>query len=116
MRFLYPCIISVTLALGTACSSDGGGMSISRQPLDPETAPKVMVDRFSEKAAKLMIRTADNGLPAAGTAVDFDSGEPFITQGRGPGGEIVKYYNFDVQPTAPAPIYALFREGESSPV
>jgi hypothetical protein len=64
----------------------------------------------------LMVRTADNGLPAAGAPVDFDTGEPFITNGRGPGGELVEYYNFDVQPTAPAPIYALFRTGESKPV
>jgi hypothetical protein len=63
-----------------------------------------------------MVRTADNGLPAADAPVDFDSGEPFITKGRGPGAETVKYYNFDVQPTAPAPIYALYREGESDPV
>jgi len=116
MRFFDHCIIFVTLGLGTACSSDSGSMSSTHQALDPDTAPKVTVDRFSERAAKLMVRTADNGLPAAGTAVDFDSGAPFVTQGRGPGGEIVKYYNFDVQPTAPAPIFALFREGESAPV
>jgi len=42
-----------------------------------------------------MVRTADNGLPAAGAPVDFDTGEPFITKGRGPGGELVEYYNFD---------------------
>jgi hypothetical protein len=94
----------------------GGGMEGTGQPLDPETAPKVTVDRFSETAAMLMVRTADNGLPAAGEPVDFDSGAPFVTKGRGPGGEIVRYYNFDVQPTTPAPIYALFRQGESTPV
>ncbi len=26
------------------------------------------------------------------------------------------YYNFDVQSTVPAPIYVLFRDGESMPV
>src|SRR5262249_41398236 len=30
--------------------------------------------------------------------------------------ETVQYYNFDVQPTEPALIYALFRKGESKPV
>lgn len=37
-------------------------------------------------------------------------------QGLGPDGSQVRYYNFDVQPVDAAPIYALFREGEDSPV
>src|SRR6478672_7640208 len=28
----------------------------------------------------------------------------------------VRYYNFDVQSTAPAPVYVLYREGEDKPV
>lgn len=47
--------------------------------------------------------------------MDFDEA-PFITTGLGPDGSIVRYYNFDVQPTTPAPIFALFREGEDMPV
>jgi len=31
-------------------------------------------------------------------------------------GQHIKYYNFDVQSTQPAPIWVLFRDGESSPV
>jgi hypothetical protein len=54
-------------------------------------------------------------LPAAGAPIDFDQG-PFITTGLGPAGEVVRYYNFDVQATEAAPIYALFREGEDEPV
>jgi hypothetical protein len=34
----------------------------------------------------------------------------------GPNGEKVTYYNFDVLPTAPAPIYAFFTEGTQTPV
>ena len=46
----------------------------------------------------------------------FDSG-PFITQGLSPTtGKPVRYYNFDVQTTMPAPVYVLYREGEDTPV
>jgi hypothetical protein len=41
---------------------------------------------------------------------------PFVTQGIGPDGKIVRYYNFDVMPETPAPIYVLFRSGETQPV
>ncbi|HVY37313.1 MAG TPA: hypothetical protein VHM31_05240, partial [Polyangia bacterium] len=73
------------------------------------------VDRFSTQAGHLQVRSSSNGLPAANAAVDFDQG-PFITQGFGPTGQVVKYYNFDVQPAAPAPIYAFFVAGSTSPV
>jgi hypothetical protein len=81
-----------------------------------ETSDEVSVDRFSATAGHLMVRTASNGLPAANAAINFDMGEPFITKGKGPGGENVEYYNFDTQLTTPAPIYVLFKEGENSPV
>jgi hypothetical protein len=61
------------------------------------------------------VRTAENGLPGPNEPVDFDQG-PFITQGLTPDGEVVRYYNFDVQPLVPAPIYVLFRKGEDAPV
>ena len=86
------------------------------QPLDPDQAPIAAVDRFSEKAAHLQVRTADNHLPGPNEPVDFDTG-PFITQGLSPTtGKPVRYYNFDVQGTAPAPVYVLYREGEDKPV
>lgn len=84
-------------------------------PKDPNNATIANVDRFSDEAAVLMKRSENSLLPAANTAIDFDMGD-FITQSYGPEGEIVKYYNFDVQPLAPAPIYILFREGEIEPV
>jgi hypothetical protein len=92
------------------------GMTNGDMPLDPETAPRASVDRFSEAAGTLMVRTVENGLPEADEPIDYDSGEPFMTQGLGPDGEVVQYYNFDVQPTEPAPIFVLFREGEDAPV
>ena len=91
------------------------GGSMPEGVLDPDTAPAATIDRFSEDAGMLMVRDDDNGLPDAGEAIDFDQG-PFITTGLGPEGQVVRYYNFDVQPTTPAPIYALFYEGEDTPI
>jgi hypothetical protein len=86
------------------------------KPVDPDKAPIAAVDRFSDKAAHLQLRTPDNHLPGPNQPVDFDSG-PFITQGLSPTtGKPVRYYNFDVQTTTPAPIYVLYREGEDKPV
>jgi hypothetical protein len=87
----------------------------SHAPKNPDTAPQASIDRFSAKAGKLQVRTATNGLPGPNQPVDFDRG-PFITQGFAPNGAPVRYYNFDVQSTTPAPIYVLFREGEDTPV
>jgi hypothetical protein len=104
----------VALLLG-ACGSDSSPTAVPETPLDPVNAPRVAVDRFSSTAGMLFVRGAANGLPAANAPIDMDTG-PFITTGFGPGGEHIKYYNFDVQPTAPAPIYVLIRQGETSPV
>ena len=85
-------------------------------PVDPDKAPIAAVDRFSKEAAHLQLRTPENHLPGPNEPVDFDSG-PFITQGLSPStGKPVRYYNFDVQTTMPAPVYVLYREGEAKPV
>ena len=85
-------------------------------PVDPDKAPIAAVDRFSKEAAHLQLRTPENHLPGPNQPVDFDSG-PFITQGLSPStGKPVRYYNFDVQTTMPAPVYVLYREGETKPV
>jgi hypothetical protein len=99
---------------GTMASSDGSE-STSVAALDPDDAESPVVDRFSSAAGMLQVRDGSNGLPAAGEPIDFDE-PPFITRGLGPMGQSVRYYNFDVQPTEPAPIYALFREGAEAPV
>lgn len=90
-------------------------VSIISAQVDPDTAPKVSVDRFSSAAGNLFVRDESNGLPSANEPIKFDEG-PFITKGLGPNGELVSYYNFDVMPLEPAPIYVLFKEGESAPV
>ena len=74
----------------------------------------LVIDRFSAKAGHLQVRTRANGLPGPGAPIDFDHA-PLITQSRGPGGQIVRYYNFDVQPTTPGTIYVLV-DGGGRPV
>lgn len=84
-------------------------------PRDPNTAEQASIDRFSATAGHLQVRTASNGLPAANAPVNFDSG-PFITQGFAPDGKVIQYYNFDVQRTMPAPIYAFFKSDGTTAV
>ncbi|MCA9679831.1 MAG: hypothetical protein H6709_02615 [Kofleriaceae bacterium] len=110
----------VTLCFGltaacllAACGDNGGDDTSDGH--DPATAPRATIDRFSAAAGHLMVRDGGNDLPAAGAPIDMDQ-EPFITHGLGPGGSPVRYYNFDVQPVTPAPIYVLFRDGEDTPV
>ncbi len=83
--------------------------------VDPDTAQVASIDRFSMEAGHLFVRDESNGFPGPNEPVDFDV-EPFITRGLGPEGQLIAYYNFDVQPTEPAPIFVLFRDGEESPV
>src|SRR5690349_21387737 len=87
--------IAVTAAL-ESCSDDDDTVNIH----DVTYSEKVSVDRFSATAGHLMVRDATNGLPAANAAINFDQG-PFITKGKGPTGQNVEYYNFDVQTLDP---------------
>ena len=99
----------------SACKKNDSTSTATVTPKDPNTAEVASIDRFSATAGHLQVRTATNGLPAANAAVNFDNG-PFITTGISPTGKSVQYYNFDVQPTAPAPIWVLFKNGQSSSV
>jgi hypothetical protein len=100
------------MALVGACKKD----DMEPSPLNPDTAGDVSIDRFSSSFAHLFLRTTQNGFPAANQPIDFDAIPAFNTHGLGPHGEKTIYYNFDVLPTAPAPIYVLFRSGETMPV
>ena len=82
-------------------------------PTDPSEAPMASVDRFSDAAGTLHQRSANDALPDADEPIDFDG--QFLTQGYGPDGTVIQYYDFDVQPTQAAPIYALFY-GNGDPV
>ena len=79
------------------------------------TATRASIDRFSTTAGHLMVRNGTNGLPAANSAINFDVA-PFFTIGLDRTGAQVLYYNFDVQPTLPSPIYVLFKSGVSTPL
>src|SRR5262249_19493512 len=74
--------------------------------LDPDMAPVQAVDRFSDAGGMLFRRSADPTLPMPNQPINMDGG-PFITPGLGPAGQRVAYYNFDVQPAVPAPIFVL---------
>ncbi|MFB6222599.1 MAG: hypothetical protein ABEH86_02855 [Haloarcula sp.] len=92
--------------------TDGEAMTESMEgdmgPTDPSGAPRASIDRFSDSAGMLHRRSQNDSLPGADEPIDFDS--LFLTQGYGPDGDVIEYYDFDVMSTQPAPIYALFRE------
>ncbi|NBC83534.1 MAG: hypothetical protein GVY19_09140 [Bacteroidetes bacterium] len=102
------------LFLFTQCedNNDDDNMPMTYNPDDAEV---VSVDRFSEDAGNLFVRTDENDLPDPNEPIDFDQA-PFITKGLSPSGGMVQYYNFDVMPVEAAPIYVLFRDGEDTPV
>jgi hypothetical protein len=114
MRTTFPRLLLAALAATTLAACQNDTME-PPQAKNPDSAPRAMVDRFSDAAAHLFMRSANPALPAAGAAIDFDQA-PFITQGLGPSGQPVRYYNFDVMPTAPVHIWVLFAEGSSTPV
>src|SRR5882672_7667343 len=96
-----------------ACNKDDNKPSSSAK--DPNTAEAASIDRFSSAAGHLQVRTATNELPAANAPINFDK-SPFTTRGLTRSGQVVDYYNFDIQRTVPAPIWLLVKEGESNPV
>jgi hypothetical protein len=109
--FSHLSVAAVILLVFTACKKDSHNTNVAK---DPDSAPAAFIDRFSSSAGHLQVRSSTNGLPAANAAVNFDEG-PFITTGFTPDGKVVQYYNFDIQPTTPAPIYT-FILSDSSPV
>lgn len=93
------------VALLASCQGDDDLPNLIK---NPDTAEEMPVDRFSAAAGHLQVRTATNGLPGPNQPVNFDQG-PFITRGLSPDGKVVDYYNFDRQPTTPAPIWVFNR-------
>lgn len=95
-------IAAIFIALSYSCKKEENKWN----PKDPDSAPIISIDRFSDQAGNLMKRSENPELPEANTAINFDN-EPFITQSFGPEGQVVKYYNFDMQPLPPIPVYVL---------
>src|SRR5262249_30106401 len=102
-------VIAVLLALN---SEPVGAVSL---PVDPDKAPIAAVDRFSDAAGTLLVRSADNHLPGPNEPIDFDTPSLSIL-GLTPTGQPALYYHLDVKSTTPAPVYVLYREGEDKPV
>ena len=107
-----PVMLGMIALLASCKKNNTSSSSVSR---DPNTAQQASIDRFSSTAGHLQVRTATNGLPAANAPVNFDQG-PFITQGLSAAGTVVQYYNFDIQPATPAPIYVFFKNGQTASV
>ena len=110
--FRILCVVTYSFLLLVSCSKDDKNGNTSN---NPDTAKEAPIDRFNAVPGKLFVRTAANGLPAANAPVNFDQGA-FITKGLGPAGQKVEYYNFDVMPTTPAPIYVFFKKNQATPV
>ena len=104
--------IVLGMALGAIMSVSSGYAAEIQTSAGPVAAS---IDRFSDQSGHLFRRSAMPGLPKANEAINLDQG-PFITKGLGPDGSPVSYYNLDVMPTTPAPIYVLFAEGAAAPL
>jgi hypothetical protein len=91
---------------GTSCKKNSPSIHVGK---DITTAPHAYVDRFSSAFGHIFVRTATNGLPAANAPINMDVA-PFITHGLNPDGTPTTYYNFDVLPVTPVPIYVFFKQ------
>jgi hypothetical protein len=99
--------ILIGVVLISSCKKDTNFKTVK----DPDTAELATIDRFSATAGHLQVRNGSNLLPDPNQAIDFDQ-SPFITTGLTPDGQLVQYYNFDVQPENPAPIWVFFKNGQ----
>lgn len=107
---LRPAALATVLLL--ACGNDpAAAPDTGPSPVDPATAERALIDRFSAEAGTMMVRDDQNGLPGPGQAIDFDQ-DPFKTQSLGPDGQVVRYYNLDAQERLPPSMYVFYRDGE----
>lgn len=111
-RFFFVPIMLGLIAV--SCNNDDSNEKIAVSK-NINTAEKVIVDRFSASVGHLQVRTSTNGLPQPNAPINFDQ-EPFITKGLGRSGTSVDYYNFDIQPVVPIPIYVFFKADETTKV
>ena len=107
--------VGTLLFTGILIATSSGVARAALQPVDPAHAPVAAVDRFSDKAGTLLLRSTDTRLPGPNEPIDFDT-PPLNNLGFTPTGERTLYYRLDVQSTTPAPVYILYREGEDKPV
>ncbi len=96
--------LALLCVFGAGCGASGGEEPADSpahgDALDPETAPRVSVDRFGARRAETPV-----GLPAADEAIDFDV--QFTTRGLGPEGQAVTYYDFGRASGLTMPVFRL---------
>src|SRR6476469_2831212 len=108
-------IVRTALMIATLLALNSEPVGAASQPVDPDKAPIAAVDRFSDRAGTLLLRSTDTRLPGPNEPIDFDT-PPLNNLGFTPTGERTLYYRLDVQSTTPAPVYIFYREGEDKPV
>ncbi|MGB0715314.1 MAG: hypothetical protein ACPGXK_05515 [Phycisphaerae bacterium] len=112
-----PCIhfIIPLVFIAVGCEQAPQAVDTILSANDPDTAQRVIIDRFSEEAGTLFVRDDSNDLPRPGEPIDFDA-EPFFVIGLQPDGNSSGYYQLDVQPRIAAPVYVLISESDGGPV
>lgn len=80
------------------------------EPLVAPAPGSLVIDRFSDAAGHLIVRSKNPALPAPDQPIDLEH-FPFVTRGLGPDGAVVEYYHFDVQRDRPATLFRLRRAG-----
>jgi hypothetical protein len=110
MKSIFSGVVTATTILlftfCTSCKKNSPSIHVGK---DITTAPHAYIDRFSSAFGHIFVRTATNGLPAANAPINMDVA-PFITHGLNPDGTPTTYYNFDVLPVTPVPIYVFFAQ------
>ncbi len=96
MRRLF--IASLLLAACTEASDDVV-VPDHGEALDPGSAPRAVVDRFSRA------RASNADMPGPGEPIDFDA--DFFRRGLGPDGAPISYYDFGVSTGFTMPVYRL---------
>jgi hypothetical protein len=97
-----------------ACSDDDTSGDGPVRGLDPDDSPRATIDRFSDEAGTIFVRSADDSLPDDGQAIDFDEG-PFVGQGFGPEGQVIRYYHFDAQLGVPSRLFVFIQNDQPVP-
>jgi hypothetical protein len=92
-------LTGLLLLLAAGCSDDGDGSD------GPDSAQRVVIDRFNVESGTLYNRPGDPVHPDANEPIPFDT--LYLERAFGPDGEIVSYYVFDAQSPTPAPMYVL---------
>ena len=65
--------VGTLLFTGILIATGSGVARAALQPVDPAHAPVAAVDRFSDKAGTLLLRSTDTRLPGPNEPIDFDT-------------------------------------------